>query len=703
MAALGFSLNNLSLFGLVLAIGIVVDDAIVVVENVERNMSLGLNPRDASIRAMEEVTGPVVAIGLVLTAVFVPTAIISGITGQFYRQFALTIAASTLISVFNSLTLSPALCALMLKPHGSKKDPLEWLLDLTLGWFFRGFNKVFDWTISGYGRIVGVLLRVSVIVLLVYGGLIALTYLGFKIVPTGFIPQQDKGYLVVNAQLPDGASLERSEDVMRRISKAVLETEGVEHAISVPGYSVLLSTNLPNVGGMFVILKPFEERKGNPELSAPAIMARLQKQFREIQEARVVLFGAPPVDGLGTTGGFKLQVQDKGDLGLPALQGAVENVARAGNQQPGLTGLFSSFSTNQPQLYVDVDRVKVKAAGVALTDVFDTLQAYLGSTYVNDFTRFGRNWQVYVQADARFRVRPEDIGSLKVRNSTGEMVPLSTIIEVRDSSGPAIVNHYNMFPSAEVNGNMQPGTSSGQAIALMDQVAEKELPRSMGYEWTELTLQQIIASQDPINKLVFPLAVVFVFLVLAFQYESLSLPMAILLIVPMCLLCAVAGLYLTHLDNNIFTQIGLVVLIGLAAKNAILIVEFAKERQDKEGEDRHTAAVQASKLRLRPILMTSFAFILGVVPLVLAKGAGAEMRFALGVAVFSGMIGVTLFGIFFTPVFYVVVRWFTERPAAKRGDQPRPELHEVVHAGHAEEPHADGHTGIQVKPDHTAS
>jgi multidrug efflux pump len=703
MAALGFSLNNLSLFGLVLAIGIVVDDAIVVVENVERNMSLGLNPREASIRAMQEVTGPVVAIGLVLTAVFVPTAIVSGISGQFYRQFALTIAASTLISVFNSLTLSPALCALMLKPHGSKRDPLEWLLAVTLGWFFSGFNKVFDWTIGGYGRIVGMLLRVSVIVLLVYGGLMVLTYHGFKVVPTGFIPQQDKGYLVVNAQLPDGASLERTEEVMSRINSAVLEDEGVLHAISVPGYSVLLSTNLPNVGGMFVILKPFEERKSNPEVSAPAIMARLQKQFRGIQEARVVLFGAPPVDGLGTTGGFKLQVQDKGDLGLPALQGAVENVARTGNQQPGLTGLFSSFSTNQPQLYVDVDRVKVKAAGVALTDVFDTLQAYLGSTYVNDFTRFGRNWQVYVQADARFRLRPQDIGSLKVRNTAGEMVPLSTIVDIRDSSGPAIVNHYNMFASAEVNGNTLPGTSSGQAIALMDQVAEKELPRSMGFEWTELTLQQIIASQDPINKLVFPLAVVFVFIVLAFQYESLSLPFAILLIVPMCLLCAITGLYLTHLDINIFTQIGLIVLVGLAAKNAILIVEFAKERQDKEGEDRHTAAVQACRLRLRPILMTSFAFILGVVPLVLAKGAGAEMRYSLGVAVFSGMIGVTMFGIFFTPVFYVVVRWLTERPAAKRKDQPRPELHEVVHAGHSDHPASDGHTGIQISPDHTGS
>jgi multidrug efflux pump len=698
MAALGFSLNNLSLFGLVLAIGIVVDDAIVVVENVERNMSLGLNPREASIQAMNEVTGPVVAIGLVLTAVFVPTALISGISGQFYRQFALTIAASTLISVFNSLTLSPALCALMLKPHGSKKDPLEKLLDLTLGWFFRGFNKVFDWTINGYGRIVGILLRLSVIVLLVYGGLMGLTYLGFQAVPVGFIPQQDKGYLVVNAQLPDGASLERTEAVMRRISETVLNTEGVEHAISVPGYSVLISTNLPNVGGMFVILKPFEERKGNSSLSGPAIMDRLQKQFREIQDARVIAFGAPPVDGLGTTGGFKLQVQDKGNLGFPALQGAVDNVVRAGNQQPGLTGLFTSFSTNQPQLYVDVDRVKAKAQGVALTDVFDTLQSYLGSAYVNDFTRFGRNWQVYVQADARYRLRPEDIGNLKVRNASGEMVPLGTVVDVKDTSGPALVNHYNMFPSAEVNGNMEPGTSSGQAIAIMDQVTEKELPRAMAKEWTELTLQQILASQDPINKLVFPLAVVFVFLVLAFQYESLSLPMAILLIVPMCLLAAVTGLYLVHLDNNIFTQIGLVVLIGLAAKNAILIVEFAKERQDKEGEDRTTAAVQASKLRLRPILMTSLAFILGVVPLVLAKGAGAEMRFALGVAVFSGMLGVTIFGIFFTPVFYVVVRWFTERSVLQRLGHK-----DGMQAADSKGSKSDGYAGIQVKSDHTAT
>jgi multidrug efflux pump len=695
MAALGFSLNNLSLFGLVLAIGIVVDDAIVVVENVERNMSLGLNPREASIQAMKEVTAPVIAIGLVLTAVFVPTALISGISGQFYRQFALTIAASTLISVFNSLTLSPALCALMLKPHGSKKDPLEKLLDFTLGWFFRGFNKLFDWTIDGYGRAVGILLRLSVIVLLIYGGLMGLTYSGFQVVPTGFIPQQDKGYLVVNAQLPDGASLERTEEVMREITDAALEDKGVQHAISVPGYSVLLSTNLPNVGGMFVILKPFEERKGDRDLSAPAIMERLQKRFRTIQEGRVVLFGAPPVDGLGTTGGFKLQVQDKVPLGFPELQAAAENVARAGNLQPGLTGLFTSFTSNQPQLFVDVDRVKAKAQGVALTDVFDTLQAYLGSAYVNDFTLSGRNWQVYVQADARFRLRPEDIGSLKVRNAEGNMVPLSTMIEVQDTSGPAIVNHYNMFASAEVNGNTLPGTSSGQAIAIMDQVANKELPQSMGYEWTELTLQQILAAADPLNKLVFPLAVVFVFLVLAFQYESLSLPMSILLIVPMCLLSAVTGLWLTGLDNNIFTQIGLVVLIGLAAKNAILIVEFAKERQDKEGEDRRTAVIQASKLRLRPILMTSFAFILGVVPLVLAKGAGAEMRYALGVAVFSGMLGVTIFGIFFTPVFYFVVRWLTERSGPAPEEMATAKVHEAGHAVHQLEGKSDGHIPVE--------
>jgi multidrug efflux pump len=664
MALLGFSLNNLSLFGLVLAIGIVVDDAIVVVENVERHMALGKSPRDAARAAMVEVTGPVIAIALVLCAVFVPTAFMAGISGQFYKQFALTIAASTVISAFNSLTLSPALCAIMLKGHHAEKDIFTRGFDLALGWFFKGFNWVFERATNLYGQIVAAFLRLSVIVLLVYAGLIGLTYLGFRAVPTGFIPEQDKGYLVVNAQLPDGASLERSDEVIAHMTALALKTEGVGHTISVPGYSILTGTNIPNVGGMFVILAPFEERAGHPELNANRVADRLRKQYREVQEAQTVLFGAPVIDGLGSTGGFKMQVKDQSGAGLQALQGAVANVIAKGNSQPGLVGLFSSFSANQPQLYVDIDRVKAKKQGVSLNDVFETLQVYLGSAYVNDINLFNRNWQVNVQADARYRLKADDVGKLRVRNSAGEMVPLETMITVRDVAGPAIVNHYNSKPSAEISGNTAPGTSSGQAIALMEQISRQELPQGMGFDWTELTYQQIEAGKDLLTKLVFPLAVVFVFLVLAAQYESWSLPLAIILIVPMCLLAAVTGIWIMKMDNNIFTQIGLVVLVGLASKNAILIVEFAKQLQD-EGKTAFEATVEASKLRLRPILMTSFAFILGVVPLVLAKGAGAEMRVALGVAVFSGMLGVTIFGIFFTPVFYVVIRWFAGRRAAQ--------------------------------------
>jgi multidrug efflux pump len=742
MALLGFSLNNLSLFGMVLAIGIVVDDAIVVVENVETHLANGLSPRDASRKAMDQVTGPVIAIALVLCAVFVPTAFMAGISGQFYKQFALTIAVSTVISAFNSLTLSPALCALMLKGHShdehghaahaqdalprpgiviiggllavffltpyvgplvglpaggheaeesghvAEASPMlvwsvriglfmvggvagwfaAWAINKALATFFRGFNRTFDVTIKGYGHVVSWLIRGAVVTLLVYGGLMALTVQGFRAVPVGFIPEQDKGYLVVNAQLPDGASLERTEAVIARLRNIALETPGVAHTISVPGYSIVLSTNLTNVGGMFVILKSFEERKGDATVSARVVMDNLRKRYREeIQEARVAVFNAPPVDGLGSTGGFKLQVKDQGGSGPVALEGAVQGLAEQGNaQRDRLTGLFSSFTANQPQIFLEVDRVKAKSMRVELKDVFATLQAYLGSAYVNDFTRFNRNWQVNIQADARFRLTPDDIESLEVRNAAGERVPLGTLLVVHEVTGPAIVNHYNLYPSAEVTGNTTPGTSSGQAITIMNALAKQELPAGMEAEWTELTLQQILAGKDVVTKLVFPLAVLFVFLTLAAQYESWALPFAIMLIVPMCLFAAITGVWLMRMDNNIFTQIGLVVLIGLAAKNAILIVEFAKEREDS-GRGRFDAAVEASRMRLRPILMTSFAFILGVVPLVLAKGAGAEMRYALGVAVFSGMLGVTLFGIFFTPVFYVVVRWLTSlgKPAVK--------------------------------------
>jgi multidrug efflux pump len=740
MAMLGFSLNNLSLFGLVLAIGIVVDDAIVVVENVETWLAKGLSPREASRKAMDEVTGPVIAIALVLCSVFVPTAFMAGISGQFFKQFALTIAASTVISAFNSLTLSPALCALLLKPHAHgehghvQQEALPrlgiaiiggllayvfllgpvghlvgvevvghghggheaathaspaavwglkvgvavvgvivgWLVafvvNRALGAFFRGFNWVFDVTINGYGKAVGVLLRLSVIVLAVYAGLMGLTYLGFKAVPVGFIPEQDKGYLVLNAQLPDGAVLDRSDRMIRELSKLAREDEGVAHTIDLPGYSVLVSTNISNVGGMFVILKPFEERAGKPELSAPAVAARLRNKFAAFREARVALFGAPPVDGLGSTGGFKLQVQDRRGAGLRALQGGVQTLADAGNGDPRLVGLFSSFSVTQPQLFIEIDEEKAKAQQIKLKDIDETLQASLGSFYVNDFFFQNRNWQVNIQAAPPYRMKQQDIGNLEVRNGKGDRVPLQTLVKVRYDSGPAIVNHYNLYPSAEINGNTAPGISSGQAITIMDQLADTELPSTMGYEWTELTYQQILASDFVKNvkegslppSLAFPLAVVFVLLVLAAQYESWSLPAAIVLIVPMCLLAAITGIWLARMDNNLFTQIGLVVLIGLAAKNAILIVEFAKQLQDT-GKNRHDATVEACRMRLRPILMTSFAFILGVVPLVLAKGAGAEMRVALGIAVFSGMLGVTIFGIFFTPVFYVVIRWLTEK------------------------------------------
>jgi len=529
--------------------------------------------------------------------------------------------------------------------------------------FFKAFNRFFDRLTDGYGRIVARLVRASGLMLVVYAGLMVLTWLAFRTVPTGFIPEQDKGYLVVNTLLPDGASLERTQEVMTRLDQLVLATPGVAHTLNFPGYSILTSNNISNAGGMFVVLAPFEERVA-AGLSSGTVAANLRAQFRQIQDAVVLAFGAPPVDGLGNTGGFKLQVQDRADAGPEALQGATEAVIRAGTAQPGLLGLFSTFRAAQPQLYLDVDRSKAKALGVSLDDVFSTLQIYLGSSYANDFTRFGRNWQVNVQADAAYRVNPDDIGELKVRNRDGGMVPLSTLVNVRTTTGPAIVNRYNMFPSAEIAGGTAPGVSSGQAITVMEALSSQELPATMSFEWTELTLQQILAGNTAV--FVFILGAVLVFMVLAAQYESWSLPGAIILIVPMCLLAAIAGVWLVGSDNNIFTQIGLIVLIGLAAKNAILIVEFAKQLQD-EGKPRFEAIVEASKTRLRPILMTSFAFILGVLPLIRGAGAGAEMRFALGIAVFSGMLGVTIFGVFFTPVFYELIRSRTDRRAAAKG------------------------------------
>src|SRR6266699_2784316 len=674
MKVFGFSLNNLSLFGIVLAIGIVVDDAIVVVENVERNIALGLAPVEATKKAMNEVSGPVVSVALVLCAVFVPTAFVSGITGQFYRQFALTIAVSTVISAFNSLTLSPALSAILLKGHHAKKDWFAVGMDRVLGWFFKLFNKGFEGTRNGYIRAVSGTVRRGGIALAVYAGLLLLTWGGFKIVPGGFIPTQDSGYLIVFAQLPDGASLERSQKIISRAGEIARTIPSVNGTVEFPGYNLLVGANLPNAGTMFVSLESFEDRK-DPRNSAKAIMGQLYARYAELRDARVLVLPPPPVRGLGSTAGFKLMIQDRADLGLDALAGTSFRMMVNGSQTPGLAQVFTTFTTRVPQLFVDVDRVKAKSMNVALSDVNDTLQTYLGSLYVNDFNRFGRTYQVTAQADANFRLHAEDIRKLKTRNAAGDMVPLGTLVDIRETTGPDKVIRYNMYPAADINGVALPGVSSGQAIALAQQLAAKKLPPGMSYEWTDLTYQEILAGNTIV--FIFPLCVLLVFLTLAAQYESWSLPLAIILIVPMGLLSAITGIWLRRMDNNIFTQIGLIVLVGLACKNAILIVEFAKQLEDA-GKTITEAAVEAARLRLRPILMTSFAFILGVVPLVLASGAGAEMRQALGTTVFFGMLGVTFFGLMLTPVFYVVIRKLTARrtleskPAAEIVMNPTP-------------------------------
>ena len=669
MLALGFSINALSLFGLVLAIGIVVDDAIVVVENVERNIEAGLTPYEATRKAMSEVTGPIVATALVLCAVFVPTAFISGLTGQFYKQFAITIAISTVISAFNSLTLSPALCAILLKGHGEPKDGFHRLLDQLLGWFFRPFNRAFAWLGQGYSNNVARVLRKSMIALIVYGGLVILAFWTFQKVPTGFVPTQDKQYLVAFAQLPDGASLDRSDEVIRRMSDIALKHPGVESSVAFPGLNISGFTASANSGIVFVTLKPFEDRKG-PNLSAGAIAAQLNGEFAQIQDAYIAIFPPPPVNGLGTIGGFKLQIEDRADLGYEELYNATWGLIGKANQTPGLVGLFSGFQVNSPQVDADVDRAKAKTQGIPLNNVFDTLQIYLGSLYINDFNRFGRTYQVIAQADSRFRDQPEDIVRLKTRNDRGQMVPLGTFLKIKESHGPDRVARYNGYPSAEINGNPAPGYSSGQAQAIMEQLARDNLPRGMSFEWTELTYQQILAGNTAIY--VFPLCLLLVFMVLAAQYESLTLPLAILLIVPMCLLSAIVGVVLSKGDNNIFTQIGLIVLVGLACKNAILIVEFAKVKHE-EGATPWAAAVEAARLRLRPILMTSIAFIAGVFPLVVSTGAGSEMRRAMGVAVFAGMIGVTFFGLLLTPVFFVVISNLVERFFPRRASETKHE------------------------------
>ena len=661
MAGFGFSLNNLSLLGLVLAIGIVVDDAIVVVEAVEHHLEHGLSPRDASRKAMDEVAVPVIAISLVLMAVFIPCAFITGITGQFFRQFAVTIAVSTFFSAVNSLTLSPALAALLLRPKAEQKDILTRLLNGVLGWFFKLFNKFFDKASSSYAWSVGWLLRLSVIVLCVYGGLLYATYYSFTHVPTGFVPAQDKGYLLVNVQLPDAASLERTNAVMKEIDRIARGDEsdktkypgikGVGHVISIPGQSIVQNATGSNFGSMFVILDEFEDR--GPELNSDVIAQQLRgAAFRSIQDAAVAVFGPPAVDGLGNAGGFKVMIQDRSGTGFGGLQDAADTFAAQGNQRPGLAGLFNAFRANTPQMFVEVDREKCKSLGVPLNDVFLTLQVYLGGFYANDFNRFGRTWQVNLQADPAFRLTADDVRKLKVRNLMRDMVPLASIVEVRDIAGPGLITRYNGVVAATINGGTLPGVSSGQMISTVDDLAATELPPGMTSLWTELTLLQIRAGNTAM--VVFALAVVLVYLLLAAQYESLRLPFAVILVVPMCLLCSVIGVAWAHLDINIFVQTGLVVLVGLASKNAILIVEFAREKR-AAGATAFDATVEACRMRLRPILMTSFAFILGVVPLAIAHGAGAEMRRTLGIAVFSGMLGVTIFGVFLTPVFYFVL------------------------------------------------
>ncbi len=676
MSALGFGINALSLFGLVLAIGIVADDAIVVVENVERNIALGLSPVDATRQAMKEVTGPIVATALVLGAVFIPTAFISGLTGQFYKQFAITIAISTAISAFNSLTLSPALSALLLREHGARKDWLARTMDRLFGWVFRPFNWAFARIGELYGRSVAGVIRKSALALVVYVGLVFLAGWGFQHVPTGFVPTQDKQYLVAFAQLPDGASLDRTDAVIRRMSQIALDHPGVESSVAFPGLSINGFTASPNSGIVFVTLKPFEERRTS-ELSGFALAADLNAQFASIKDSIVAIFPPPPVQGLGTIGGFKLYVEDRADQGYDTLYNATWQVIGKASQSPQLSGLFSTFQVNVPQLEADVDRAKAQAQGVPLGNVFDTMQIYLGSLYVNDFNRFGRTYQVVAQADEKFRDDARDIARLRTRNDSGQMVPLSSIVRVREGHGPDRVMRYNGYPAAEINGAPGPRTSSGDAEERMAATAAETLPKGMKFEWTELTYQKILAGNTAV--FVFPLCILLVFLVLAAQYESFRLPLAVILIVPLTLLAAMAGVMIKGGDNNVFTQIGLIVLIGLAAKNAILIVEFAKAKQD-EGIDPARAAVEAAKLRLRPILMTSIAFIAGVSPLVTSHGAGSEMRQAMGVAVFSGMIGVTLFGLLLTPVFYTILMRLGRGRAAAVSRDAEPNTGRIVPA-----------------------
>ena len=651
MAVLGLSINTLTLFGLVLAIGIVVDDAIVVVENTMRIMDTeGLSAKAATEKAMLEITGPVIATTMVLLAVFLPTAMMGGITGKLYQQFALTIATATVFSSVNALTLSPALCGILLRPTPSKR-----------GVFFSGFNRMFDWTTRRYMGIVRLVVRRTAIAMLVFAGLIALLVMCFRAIPTGFIPDEDQGYVMIAVQLPDGATLERTEAVMDRINTIALETPGVAHAITIGGYSLLDQVVIPNAGAVFVTLHPWEERT-TAELQVGGVLAALQRQLAGIQAGICFALNPPPIQGLGTAGGFEYQLQDRGGAGLIQLEAVANDLVFAGNADPVLTRMNSSFRANVPQVYLDVDRTKAKTLGVSLDEIFGTLQAFLGSAYVNDFNIFGRTYKVMIQADQQFRSRVEDIDHLEVRDGQGNMVPLSTLLTVTDSAGPTTILRYNLYPSSTITGMASPGFSSGQSIARMEALSETLLPPSIGFEWSGVTLQQLAAGNQ--TPMIFALAIIFVYLFLAAQYESWSIPVVVLLSVPLAILGAVGLTWLRRYDNNIYTQIGIVLLIGLAAKSAIMIVEFAKQLRD-EGKSIQEAATEASRLRFRPILMTAFSFILGVIPLLIATGAGASSRRALGTAVFGGMVASTVLGVILIPMLYVVVQRISEGRGGK--------------------------------------
>ncbi len=652
MYMLGSSINVLSLFGLILAVGIVVDDAIVVVENAERNIRKGKNPRNATAQAMKEVTGPIIATSLVIAGVFIPIAFISGLTGVFYQQFALTIVIATFISTLNSLTLTPALCALLLKTPDAPKDKLSKIIEFLFGRFFCFFNRGFDKSRSQYAKSVGIFTSRKLMMMMVFSALVILTIFSFKLVPPGFIPAQDKQYLISFAQLPAGATLERTEQVMRKIADKAMAEKGVVSAVQFPGLSINGFVNSSSTGIVFVTLEDFDQRT-DPSLSAGAIAARLQEKYSGISEAFIAIFPPPPVRGLGIKGGFKLQLEDRADQGDKALDDALKQVLKKAYADPALASIFSNYNVNVPRLHVDLDRTKAVQLGIPVEDIFSTLQIYLGSLYINDFNQFGRTYQVIAQADKEFRSTPQDILRLQTRNNEGQMVPLGSVVSVRETFGPETAMRYNAYRSADINGGAAPGFSSGQALQAIEKILDETLPLGMAFEWTELTYQQILAGNTAIY--IFPLCLFLVFLILAAQYESIALPLAVILIVPMSMLSAIIGVYISGGENNIFTQISLFLLAGLASKNAILIVEFARDLE-RRGRDTVQAAIEASRLRLRPILMTSFAFIMGVFPLVVSQGAGSEMRQAIGVAVFSGMLGVTFFGLVFTPVFYVLCR-----------------------------------------------